>query len=23
MESYSQNSNKVDFQHEARILNGI
>lgn len=23
MESYSQNSNKLDFQHEARILNGI
>ncbi len=23
MESYSQNSNKVDFQHEAGILNGI
>ncbi|ENU1530897.1 hypothetical protein ACFGVZ_003737, partial [Shigella flexneri] len=22
MESYSQNSNKLDFQHEARILNG-
>ncbi|EPD9333805.1 hypothetical protein ACSFPO_004352, partial [Escherichia coli] len=21
MESYSQNSNKLDFQHEARILN--
>ena len=23
MESYSKNSNKLDFQHEARILNGI
>lgn len=23
MESYSQNSNKLDFQHEAVILNGI
>ena len=23
MESFSQNSNKLDFQHEARILNGI
>ncbi|MDM6826105.1 hypothetical protein QUG16_20040, partial [Escherichia coli] len=23
MESYSQNSNKLAFQHEARILNGI
>ncbi len=23
MESYSQNSNKLDFQHETRILNGI
>ncbi len=23
MESYSQSSNKLDFQHEARILNGI
>ncbi len=23
MESYSQNSNKLDFQHEAGILNGI
>ncbi|MEJ9860991.1 Bax inhibitor-1/YccA family protein [Escherichia coli] len=23
MESYSQNSNKLDFQHEARILNSI
>ncbi|EFF9616816.1 BAX inhibitor (BI)-1/YccA family protein, partial [Escherichia coli] len=22
MESFSQNSNKLDFQHEARILNG-
>ncbi|MEL2303656.1 hypothetical protein AAER91_31845, partial [Klebsiella pneumoniae] len=22
MESYSQNSNKLDFQHEARILYG-
>ena len=23
MESYLQNSNKLDFQHETRILNGI
>ncbi|MEO3147512.1 BAX inhibitor (BI)-1/YccA family protein, partial [Escherichia coli] len=23
MESYSLNSNKLDFQHEARILNSI
>ena len=23
MESYSQNSNKLDFQHDTRILNGI